>query len=91
MRVLHLLHRISLRCSSGKRLLCSFYGPDQRRRLQIRNNPTGSWSVKTSTGVKEGVTFGTPFRATGWSKTSHPGLQVLPTLGPKVSAEKVLR
>lgn len=91
MRVLHLLHRVSLRCCPGKRLLCSLYGPDQRRRLQIKNNPTGSRSAETSTGVKEGVTFDTPFTATGWSKSSHPGLWVLPTLGPKVSAEVALR
>lgn len=91
MRVLHLLHRISPLVPPGKCLLCSLYGPDQRRRLQIRNNPTGSWSAKMSTRVKEGVTFDTPFRATGWSKTSRHGLRVLPTLGPKVSAEKVLR
>lgn len=32
-RVLWLLHRISLRCSPCKRLLRSLYRPDQRRRL----------------------------------------------------------
>lgn len=83
MRVLLLLHRISPPCSPSKCLLRSLYGPDQRRRLQIRNNPTGSWSAKMSTRVKEGVTFDTPFRATGWSKTSRHGLRVFANIRSK--------
>lgn len=94
MRVLQLLHRISLRCSPGSCLLRSLFGPDQRRRLQIRNNPTGSSSARMSTRIKEGETFGTPSRATGLVKelTSQPlGVANVSSKSvPDVSAEKVL-
>lgn len=86
MRVLWLLHRISLRCSPGNCLLCPLYRLDQRRRLLIRNNPTGSSSAKMSARIKEGETFGTPFRATVWLR-----LWVSPTLGPKVSQSRLQR
>lgn len=85
MRVLWLLHRISLRCSPCNCLLCPLYRLDQRRPL-IRNNPTGSSSAKMSTRIQEGETFGTPFRATVWLR-----LWVLPTLGPKVSQSRLQR
>lgn len=73
--------------------LRSLYKPDQRRRLWIRDNPTGSSSAKMSTRKKEGEAFGTPIRAAVRSNTSHPRLRLSPTLGPKVSvrpAQKVL-
>lgn len=85
-RVLWLLHRISLRCSPCNCLLGPLSRPDQRRRLWIRNNPTGSSSAKMSTRIKEGETFGPPLRATVWVR-----LWLSPTLGPKVSQTRLQR
>lgn len=90
-RVGSLLHRISPRCPPPP--LRSLYGPDQRRRLRVGNNPTGRKTgpaEKSARGEREvqHVAHTPPEPQSGQGPSGFAGARSKSV--PDASAEKVL-